>query len=340
MRTSEFDYDLPSKNIAQRPAEPRDSSRLLILHRENGTMEHRRFTHILDYLNRDDLLVLNETLVFPAKLVAKKIPTGGAAELLLLQREDSRTWQAIVGGRGIGVGRRLSLKDGITAEIIQDLGEARRLVRFDAPLSEKLEQIGEIPLPPYIHQPLQSIDEYQTVFARYSGSSAAPTAGLHFTQDLLDQIRFKGIQIAKITLHIGLDTFAPIKSENALDHPIHQEWCKLSAETAEQINRTSKTGGRVFGVGTTTVRTLETASQHAATGDRVGAFEGFTDLFIYPGYPIRSVDSILTNFHLPRSSLLLMISAFTGRETLLATYRKAITHDYRFYSFGDAMLIL
>ena len=340
MRTSDFDYDLPSENIAQRPAEPRDSSRLLILHRKNGTIEHRTFTEILEYVNPGDMLVLNETRVIPAKLAAKKIPTGGAAELLLLQREDSRTWQVIVGGKGIGVGRKLSLKDGTTAEIIRDLGQARRLVRFDAPILERLESIGEVPLPPYIHQPLQSADEYQTVFARHPGSSAAPTAGLHFTEHLLEQIRSQGIQIAKVTLHIGLDTFAPIKSENPLDHPIHQEYCELSAATAEQINRTNQSGGMIFGIGTTTVRTLETARRQAALGNRVGAFEGFTDLFIYPDYQIRSVDAILTNFHLPRSSVLLMISAFTGRERLLATYRKAIALNYRFYSFGDAMLIL
>lgn len=340
MRTSDFNYNLPSKNIAQRPAKPRDSSRLLILHRESGAIEHRTFTDILDYVNPGDMFVLNETRVVPARLAAKKIPTGGAAEMLLLQQEDSHTWLVIVGGRGIGVGRKLALKDGTTAEILRDLGQALRLVRFDAPIAERLESIGEIPLPPYIHQPLQNADEYQTVYARQPGSSAAPTAGLHFTEHLLQQIRSCGIEIAKVTLHIGLDTFAPIKSENPLDHPIHREWCQCSAATADEINRVDQSGGRIFGIGTTSVRTLETASRQAAPGNRVGAFEGFTDLFIYPGYHIKSVDAILTNFHLPRSSLLLMISAFTGMERLLATYRTAIENNYRFYSFGDAMLIL
>jgi len=340
VQTSDFDYDLPKEFIAQRPADPRDSSRLLILHRQTGKIEHHIFHEIIGHLSPDDVLVLNETRVIPARLRARKIPTGGAVEVLLLRQTALQTWIAIVGGRGIHPEQKLQILGGPQAEILEDLGESRRLIRFDEPIYGQLDGIGEMPTPPYIHTPLQSPNEYQTVFAEIPGSAAAPTAGLHFTPSLLEGIHAKGIQIVKVILHIGLDTFAPVTSTNPLQHSIHKEWCQVTPEAASIINQASQKGGRVIAVGTTTVRTLETAARQARNHERVHPFNGDTDLFILPGHQFRSIDAMITNFHLPRSTLLMMVSAFAGRERMLELYQQAMDANYRFYSFGDAMLIL
>lgn len=340
MRTSDFDYPLPPEFIAQRPAVPRDSSRLMVLRRDGGPLEHRVFRDLPAYLQPGDALVLNETRVIPARLHARKVPGGGRVEILLLRRLEPQVWEALVGGKGVRPGRRLEVEGGPHAEVIRDLGGPRRVVRFAEPLSPRLEAIGEMPLPPYIHAPLQSPEEYQTVFARLPGSAAAPTAGLHFTPPLLDRIRAIGVQLVRVTLHIGLDTFAPVQEEIAEDHLIHTEWCQLSEQSAAILNATRASRRRIVAVGTTSVRTLETAARHAPPGLTVAPFEGPTDLYILPGHTFRAVDAMLTNFHLPRSTLLMLVSAFAGRQRILTAYETAQQEGYRFYSFGDAMLIL
>ena len=340
MRTSDFEYDLPAGLIAQAPAAPRDSSRLLVLDRASGSLAHHLFRDLPDLLHPDDVLVLNETRVLPARLHARKIPTGGRIELLLLRRPAPQTWEVLVGGKGLAPGRRLQVEGGPEAEILQDLGGPRRLVRFHEPISPRLEEIGEMPLPPYIHTPLRDPEEYQTVFAREPGSAAAPTAGLHFTPDLLDRIRSRGIEVAFVTLHVGLDTFAPVDEEDPGKHRIHTEWCRVAQAAAEAVNAARARGGRVVAVGTTATRTLETAARLAPPGLAVAPFEGATDLFILPGHAFRAVDALITNFHLPRSTLLMLVCAFAGRERVLAAYQTAKASGYRFYSFGDAMFIV
>lgn len=335
MNTSDFDYDLPPASIAQRPAEPRDSSRLMVMRREPAPLEHRVFHQLPSLLEAGDLLVLNETRVIPARLPARKV-TGGRAEILLLKRHSPRVWEAMVGGAKLGAGRKLLVGDSMEAEILEDLGDKRRMLRFSRSLSAELGQLGQMPLPPYIKTPLRSAEEYQTVYARDPGSAAAPTAGLHFTPALLENLRQKGIEIVTVTLHVGLDTFAPVMEEDPRQHAIHSEWCRLDEQAAAAINRAR---GRVIAVGTTSVRTLESAARQAAPGERVGAFEGPTDLYILPGFTFRAVDALITNFHLPRSTLLMMIAAFAGRERVLEAYAMALAEGYRFYSFGDAMLI-
>ncbi len=340
MQTSDFDYHLPPEYIAQHPAEPRDASRLLVLRRADGSIEHRRFRDIGAYLRSGDVLVLNQTRVIPARLYARKIPTGGKAEILLLRREDALTWEALVGGKRLGAGKRLQVEDGPQAEIIAVLEGARRLVRFSEPVEEHFPRAGYVPLPPYITAPLHNPERYQTVYARQAGSVAAPTAGLHFTPRLLDDLQDQGVAIAHVTLHVGLDTFAPVTEETPQEHKIHTEWCQVTPQAAERINRARREGGRIVAVGTTSVRTLESAARLAAPGDAVAPFEGATDLFILPGYTFRAVDLMVTNFHLPKSTLLMLVSAFAGRERILQTYEIAKEGRYRFYSFGDAMLIV
>jgi S-adenosylmethionine:tRNA ribosyltransferase-isomerase len=337
---ADFDYHLPPEMIAQRPAEPRDSSRLLILDREQQKLDHHIFRDLPRFLSPGDALVVNETRVIPARIRGRKKQTGGRAELLLLNRLSSQTWETLVGGKGMEVGREITIGKDLEAEIIEDLGGGRRIVRFNQPISTILDLIGEMPLPPYIHTPLRRADEYQTVFARHPGSAAAPTAGLHFTPELLESIERKGIALIKITLHVGLDTFLPVNEEDPGEHPIHSEWCHVSPEAAEKINTVRSKGGRVIAVGTTTVRTLETASRLTPPYDEVSSFEGTTDLYILPGFRFHVVDAMITNFHLPRSTLLMMVSAFAGRERVLQAYDLAMKEGYRFYSFGDAMLIL
>ncbi len=340
MKTSDFDYHLPPDFIAQQPLEPRDASRLLVLDRQKDRLAHAHFYQLGDYLRPKDLLVLNETRVIPARLIGRKIPSGGKVELLLLRREGERVWEAMVGGKGLVPGKRIQLEGDVIAEILADLDGPRRLVRFDRPLTPELEKIGAVPLPPYIHRKLEDAERYQTVYAQSPGSAAAPTAGLHFTPQLLARLAEQGVRFAKVTLHVGLDTFAPVTEDSPQDHAIHTEWRQVSAETAEMVNDTRRMGGRVIAVGTTSVRTLESAADSAAPGETIGAVEGQTDLFILPGYRFRVVDAMITNFHLPRSTLIMLVSAFAGRERTLSAYRQAVEAGYRFYSFGDAMLIL
>ena len=354
MRLEDFDYSLPAERIAQRPAQPRDSSRLMVLDRTSGAIQHRNFRDLPSLLTPGDALILNETRVIPARLRARKLPGGGRLELLLLEREGPRTWQALVGGKGLRPGCRLAVEGGPEAEVVEQMDGARRLVRFDRPITPELERLGESPLPPYIHEPVRDPAEYQTVYARNPGSAAAPTAGLHFTPGLLQSLEERGLRIGKITLHIGLDTFAPVRASDPRGHAIHSEWCSVPAAALEAVAAARAEGRRVVAVGTTVVRALETAAaspaDHAtpdsalsaglAAPARLAPFEGRTDLFILPGFEFRLVDAMLTNFHLPRTTLLMLVSAFAGRERVLAAYEAAREGGYRFYSFGDAMLIL
>lgn len=340
MRTSDFSYHLPPDRIAQRPVRPRDSSRLLVFDRATDKSSHHVFHELPNFLHRDDVLALNETKVIPARLKARKIPSGGKVEILLLKRIDEGEWEVIVGGKGVHPGVRLGTLGGPDATVEQELDKSKRIIKFDRPISEDLETIGEMPLPPYIQTPIRRSSEYQTIYARNPGSAAAPTAGLHFTDRLLHQIKEMGIQTVKVTLHIGLDTFAPVTEDAPLEHRIHKEWCQVSDDAANTIMRAKSAGGRIIAVGTTVVRALETASQGCPPEKGICPYEGYTSLYILPGYEFKIVDSVITNFHLPKSTLLMMISAFTGREKLLELYERAIEQSYRFYSFGDAMLIL
>ena len=346
MRLEDFDYALPVERIAQRPAQPRDSSRLMVLDHTSGSIQHRSFRDLPTLLTPGDALILNETRVIPARLRARKLPGGGRVELLLLEREGPRTWQALVGGKGLRPGRRLQVEGGPEAEVVEQLDGARRLVRFDRPITPELERLGESPLPPYIHEPVRDPAEYQTVYARNPGSAAAPTAGLHFTPALLQSLEVRGLRIGKITLHIGLDTFAPVRASDPRRHAIHSEWCSVPEAALEAVAAARAEGRRVVAVGTTVVRALETAAAAAtlaagsAAHTRPEPFEGRTDLFILPGFEFKLVDAMLTNFHLPRTTLLMLVSAFAGRERVLAAYEAARESGYRFYSFGDAMLIL
>ncbi|MEW5828477.1 MAG: tRNA preQ1(34) S-adenosylmethionine ribosyltransferase-isomerase QueA [Chloroflexota bacterium] len=341
MQTSDFDYPLPDSSIAQTPVEPRDSSRLLVLHRDTGTLEHRIFREISEYLRPGDLLVLNRTRVIPARIYARK-PTGGRVELLLLRRLDKLTWEALVGGKGLTVGKTIRVEDGPSAGIVGLLNGSERVVRFDEPIEPYFPKVGHVPLPPYIHKELSDPERYQTVYAREPGSAAAPTAGLHFTPRLLDELQARGVGLAYVTLHVGLDTFAPVTEDDPTEHKIHTEWCELPAETAEAINRARASGGRIIAVGTTSVRTLESVAnlQSPISNSQVSAYVGSTSLFILPGYQFKLVDAMVTNFHLPKSTLIMLVSAFAGRETVLSAYQTAVREGYRFYSFGDAMLIL
>ena len=340
MKTSDFDYHLPDTAIAQTPAEPRDSSRLLVLHRDSGDVEHRIFRDLSLLLRSGDLLILNRTRVIPARIFAKK-ETGGRVELLLLRRRDALTWESLVGGKGLRVGKKIQVDDGPQAEILEILEGSERLIRFSEPIEPYFSQVGNIPLPPYIHEKLQDPERYQTVYSRDVGSAAAPTAGLHFTPRLLDELVSKGVQIAYVTLHVGLDTFAPVTEDDPQEHKIHTEWCELPQETADLINTTRQHGGRVIAVGTTSVRTLESAAQQMTDDSlQVAAFSSPTSIYILPGYKFKVVDAMITNFHLPKSTLIMLVSAFAGREKILETYNLAIQEGYHFYSFGDAMFIV
>ncbi len=341
MKTSDFDYHLPESSIAQTPAEPRDSSRLLVLDRGTGQLEHRIFRDVVDYLHPGDLLVLNQTRVIPARIFAHK-ETGGKVELLLLRRRDALSWEALVGGKGLLVGKKVRVENGPEAEIVELLEGSERLIRFSEPIEPYFSQVGNVPLPPYIHEKLMDPERYQTVYARDPGSAAAPTAGLHFTPHLLEQVQAKGVKVAYVTLHVGLDTFAPVTEDDPEEHKIHTEWCELPRDTADAINATRAAGGRVIAVGTTSVRTLETAGQQTVHGpsSTVQPFLGPTSIYILPGYQFTVVDAMITNFHLPKSTLIMLVSAFAGRERILSAYETAIKEGYHFYSFGDAMLIL
>lgn len=353
MNVSDFDYDLPESYIAQTPVEPRDAARLMVLDRHTRDIEHQVFRDITNYLNAGDVLVMNQTRVIPARLPAVK-ETGGAAEILLLRQVSDTRWRALVGGKRIGENARLTFPGSpITARVVEVLEAAERLIEFSQPVNDLLADLGELPLPPYIHTQPEDKERYQTIYSREEGSAAAPTAGLHFTGELLLALKAKGVHLAYCTLHIGLDTFLPVRVEQVEDHHIHRERASLDAENAQVINRAKLAGGRVIAVGTTSARTLETAailssggtpSDPARTPDfcpwrPVIAFDADTDLFIYPGYQWRVVDALITNFHLPKSTLLMMVSAFAGRENILHAYETAKQEGYRFFSFGDAMLL-
>lgn len=341
MKTSDFDYHLPESSIAQTPAEPRDSSRLLVLHRDTGDVEHRLFRDVSLFLRPNDLLILNQTRVIPARIFARK-STGGRVELLLLRRRDALTWESLVGGKGLRVSTKVRVDDGPEAEIIELLEGSERLIKFSEPIEPYFSKVGNVPLPPYIHEKLTDPERYQTVYAKEPGSAAAPTAGLHFTPQLLDELKAKGVNIAYVTLHVGLDTFAPVTEDDPETHIIHTEWCELSQQTADLINQTKRSGGRVIAVGTTSVRTLESTAQSLTANSQslIAPYIGPTSLFILPGYQFKIVDVMITNFHLPKSTLLMLVSAFAGREKILEAYEIAIKEGYRFYSFGDAMLII
>ena len=343
MKTSDFDYELPQERIAQTPAEPRDSSRLLVYHRDSGEREHRIFRDLPQYLKKGDLLVINQTKVIPARIFGKKDETGGQVEVLLLRRVEENLWETLVGGKRLFTGKKIRFTDDLTAEIVDQYEGSRRLLRFDGDLDAYVIRTGQMPLPPYIHTRLEDPDRDQTVYAKDTGSAAAPTAGLHFTDRLMTELKDMGVNFAGVTLHVGLDTFAPVTEDDPETHHIHTEWCEVTPETARLINETVKNGGRVISVGTTSARTLETAAQAAireGSPDRVIPFSGQTNIFILPGYEFKGIDGIITNFHLPKSTLIMMISAFAGRENVLSLYKEAIDMKYRFFSFGDAMLIL
>jgi S-adenosylmethionine:tRNA ribosyltransferase-isomerase len=336
LKTSDFDYQLPPEFIAQTPVEPRDASRLLVMKRDTGKLEHALFHDIGKYLHPGDLLVINQTRVIPARIYARK-PTGGRVEILLLRREDLLTWECLVGGKGLSAGKTILIENGPSAEIIQVLESSHRRLRFAEPIEPFFTRVGHIPLPPYIHEPVQDPERYQTVYAREPGSAAAPTAGLHFTPRLMDELRSQGVCFAEVTLHIGLDTFAPVTEANPEEHQIHSEWCEVPPATVDAIARARQSGGRIIAVGTTSVRTLESAAR--AGKDAILSYSGSTNLYILPGYHFKLVDVMITNFHLPKSTLIMLVSAFAGREHILHAYDIAMQERYRFYSFGDAMLI-
>jgi S-adenosylmethionine:tRNA ribosyltransferase-isomerase len=350
VKTAEFDYELPAHFIAQSPIEPRDAAQLMIVRREEGSLAHDHFHRLGEYLRPGDLVVCNDTRVIPARLFARKVPTGGKVELLLTAKREDTLWEALIRGRRVSVGGQLEITDAhggepgttLRAELGERIPSGGRLVRFDEPVEPFLESLGVVPLPPYIHRELGDPDRYQTVYADRNGSAAAPTAGLHFTPELMEALKTNGIEFAFLTLHIGVDTFLPIREEDAEKHQMHSEFCLVSAETASAVNRAKASARRVVASGTTVVRALETAAQAAAASgpETIAPYEGWTDLFIYPGYSFRTVDCLITNFHLPRSTLLLLVSAFAGKELLHRAYREAMEQEYRFYSFGDAMLIL
>ncbi|MDY3016721.1 tRNA preQ1(34) S-adenosylmethionine ribosyltransferase-isomerase QueA [Blautia sp.] len=340
MKTSDFYYDLPKELIAQDPLEDRSSSRLLHLSMKDGSVEHRHFTDILDYLKDGDCLVINDTRVLPARLYGHKEGTGALIEILLLKRKKDDIWECLVKpGKKARPGAKITFGNGIlTGEIIDIVEEGNRLIQFhyEGIFEEILDQLGEMPLPPYITHKLQDKNRYQTVYAKHDGSAAAPTAGLHFTEELLKKVQEKGVNIAHVTLHVGLGTFRPVKVDDVEQHHMHSEFYMVEEDQAELINRTKKQGGRVIAVGTTSCRTLESASDEDGV---IHAGSGWTEIFIYPGYRFKMIDGLITNFHLPESTLMMLVSALAGKEWIMAAYEEAVQEKYRFFSFGDAMFI-
>lgn len=340
MNVKDYDYDLPEELIAQDPLEDRSSSRLMVLDRQTGDVEHRHFTDILEYLHPDDCLVINNTKVIPARLFGVKEDTQAKIEVLLLKRKENDIWETLVKpGKKAKPGTKLVFGDGLlTAEVVDVVEEGNRLIQFhyDGIFEEILDQLGQMPLPPYITHQLKDKNRYQTVYAKYDGSAAAPTAGLHFTKELLQKVKDMGVDIAEVTLHVGLGTFRPVKVENVLDHHMHSEFYMVSQEAADKINRAKESGHRVIAVGTTSTRTLEAAADE---NGRLHETSGWTEIFIYPGYQFKVIDALITNFHLPQSTLVMLVSALAGREHVLHAYEIAVKERYRFFSFGDAMLI-
>ncbi len=340
MRKEDFYFDLPEELIAQDPLKDRSSSRLLVLDKETGKVEHHVFREIIDYLQEGDCLVINDTKVIPARLIGSKIGTDAKIEVLLLKRKENDVWEALVKpGKKAKVGTRISFGDGLlVGEVVDIVEEGNRLIHFEYEgiFEEILDQLGQMPLPPYITHQLEDKNRYQTVYAKHSGSAAAPTAGLHFTPELLKEIEEKGVQIARVTLHVGLGTFRPVKVDNILEHHMHSEFYQIDEEAAEKINRAKESGHRVICVGTTSCRTIESA---ADKNGKLHATNGWTEIFIYPGYEFKVLDCLITNFHLPESTLVMLVSALAGREQVLSAYEEAVKEKYRFFSFGDAMFI-
>ena len=341
MKTSDFYYDLPEELIAQDPLEDRTASRLLVLDRKTGAVKHKIFSDVIDYLNKGDCLVINNTRVIPARLIGEKEGTGGKVEVLLLKRRANDVWETLVKpGKKLKPGAKITFGDGrLRAEVLEVVEEGNRLVKFyyEGIFEEILDSLGEMPLPPYITHKLEDKEMYQTVYAKFDGSAAAPTAGLHFTKELLNKIEEKGIKISSITLHVGLGTFRPVKVDDVNNHHMHTEWYEVNAEAAEIINETKRNGGRVICVGTTSCRTIESV---ADDNGYMKAKTGETDIFIYPGYKFKVMDGLITNFHLPESTLVMLVSAFAGKENVLSAYETAVKEKYRFFSFGDAMILI
>lgn len=340
MKTADFAYDLPEELIAQDPLSDRAASKLLVIDKVTEKRTHTDFHHIGDYLNPGDCLVINNTKVIPARLIGERENTGGKVEILLLKRKENNIWETLVKpGKKARIGSRIVFGGGILkAEVVDIIEEGNRLVKFefDGIFEEILDKLGQMPLPPYITHELKDKNMYQTVYAKYEGSAAAPTAGLHFTEKLLDDIEKSGVNIARVTLHVGLGTFRPVKVENILDHHMHSEFYVVTQEAADMINNTRKNGGRVIAVGTTSTRTLESVALEDGT---IPAKSGWTEIFIYPGYKFKAIDCLITNFHLPESTLVMLVSALAGREHVLHAYEVAVQEKYRFFSFGDAMFI-
>ena len=338
MKLSDFMYDLPEARIAQTPVEPRDHSRLMVIHRDTGAIEHRHFYDIIDYLNPGDCLVINETKVIPARLYGER-PTGGAVEVLLLKQLGPKRWETLVRpGKKLKPGAEVLFGDGrLKCRVLETTDVGGRIVEFECEGSFEaaLDALGEMPLPPYIHEKLQDRDRYQTVYAKQDGSAAAPTAGLHFTPGLMDRIRARGVDIVPVLLHVGLGTFRPVKVENIEEHEMHSEYFEVTREAADRVNAARARGGRIIAVGTTSVRTLESAAE----GGKLVSKRGDTNIFIKPGYRFQLVDALITNFHLPGSTLIMLVSALWDRERILEAYKTAVENEYRFFSFGDAMLI-
>lgn len=341
MNLKDFYYELPEELIAQDPLLQRDQSRLLVMDKNTGAFEHKTFHNLVEYLQPGDCLVLNDTRVLPARLIGEREGTGAKIEVLLLKRKDADVWETLVKpGKKMKPGARVSFGNGLlSAEVLDVVEEGNRLIRFEYEgiFEEILDRLGQMPLPPYITHQLEDKNRYQTVYAKNNGSAAAPTAGLHFTEALLDEIRAKGVEIAYVTLHVGLGTFRPVKVDNILEHHMHSEYYCLEPEEAEKINKTVRTGKRVISVGTTSCRTLESVGNPDGT---VRAGSGWTDIFIYPGYEFKVIKGLVTNFHLPESTLLMLVSALAGRESVMKVYEEAVKERYRFFSFGDAMLII
>ena len=340
MKTKDFWYDLPQELIAQTPCEPRDASRLFLLNKETGETEHKHFYDIIDYFNPNDCLVLNDSRVLPARLYGIKEETGAKVEFLLLSPKGNDMWETLAGpGRRAKVGSRFSFGDGsLKCEVVEVLEDGNRIIKFfyNGNFYEILDKIGQMPLPHYITAELKDNERYQTVYSNERGSAAAPTAGLHFTQELLAKIKEKGIKLAFVTLHVGLGTFRPVSAENILDHKMHSEHYSISKEAADIINETKKNGGRVICVGTTSCRTIESA---ATFFGEIKECDGWTDIFIYPGYEFKALDALITNFHLPESTLIMLVSALAGRDNVINAYNEAVKEEYRFFSFGDSMFV-
>ncbi len=340
MKTSDFYYDLPEELIAQDPLEDRSASRLMVLDKNTGKIQHHIFKEIVDYLNPGDCLVVNDTKVIPARLYGAKVGTDAKIEVLLLKRKENNIWETLVKpGKKAKIGTRISFGDGLLmGEVVDIVEEGNRLIQFsyDGIFEEILDKLGQMPLPPYITHQLKDKNRYQTVYAKHDGSAAAPTAGLHFTPELLEEIKAKGVNIAHVTLHVGLGTFRPVKVEDVTQHHMHSEFYVVEEDQAALINETKKKGGKIISVGTTSLRTLESASSEDGT---LKAGSGWTDIFIYPGYRFKIVDRLITNFHLPESTLIMLVSALAGKEHIMAAYEEAVKDKYRFFSFGDAMFI-